>query len=372
MEVEQRVRVFMAPQSQEQIVAMTGNTGVVVDPGSTAHIAIWIEDTAQTQLLSYAQLIIRWEGIHNEDATGVVEYVDNPAPLSADSVFVDPTHDGFVFGNGAFIQPFYHETPPPPSKLSGFGLVDALQDVEDGTIVSGMRYLGEFDIAASPDASGVHVICWVPTWGHPAGGTSLGAPGALIPFEVNEFQCLEVGVGGGLLIIIESDPPNGSVAAGYVIDPSTGLPIGGDRVELEMAGDIGALVSDDFEVLSSAEEAPIITEVAVDGTTVSLQFDEPLPLGHCTLIRHLASGTQVRLKALPGDINGDEQTNTADLLDLIDHLGGHLDQPLESHQCDVNRSGACTPLDILAQIDLFNGAGGGPVWFNATVAACPE
>jgi hypothetical protein len=372
MAVAERVRAFMAPPGQQQIVTMTGNTAVIMDPGTTAHINLWLEDTAQSQELNFYQAIVRWLGVAGVGATGVVQYVDVEVGPFGDSVIVDPLHEGFVFGAEAFGPFFYNETAPPPAKTSGFGLIANIQDLATGITVGGMRYIGEFDITASEDASGVHTICWVPIGGHPAAGTTFGQPGGLLPFDVDEFQCLDVGVGGGLLVIVESEPPNGSVAAGYVIDPETGLPIGGDRVELEMAGDIGALVSDDFEVLSSAEEPPVINDVAVDGTTVSLQFDEPLPLGHCTLIRHLASGTQVRLKALPGDINGDEQTNTADLLDLIDHLGGHLDPPLELHQCDVNRSGACTPVDILAQIDLFNGAGGGPVWFNATVAPCPE
>jgi len=59
---------------------------------------------------------------------------------------------------------------------------------------------------------------------------------------------------------------------------------------------------------------------------------------------------------LPGDVNGDDTSSPADILDLMDDLN-HVRVPgLNEWQCDIDRSSLCAPADILRLIDLLNGA----------------
>ena len=41
---------------------------------------------------------------------------------------------------------------------------------------------------------------------------------------------------------------------------------------------------------------------------------------------------------------------------LLDHLKEELEVPLANYQCDIDRSGECSPADALALLDLLNGA----------------
>jgi hypothetical protein len=84
---------------------------------------------------------------------------------------------------------------------------------------------------------------------------------------------------------------------------------------------------------------------------------------------------------VPADVNGDGNTdltedppgtfNSADVRSLVDSLDG-LSAPLATWQCDLDRSGFCTPADILTGVDLLNGAGEFTVWADMTLPVCPS
>ena len=107
-----------------------------------------------------------------------------------------------------------------------------------------------------------------------------------------------------------------------------------------------------------ADEAPpgIDSVEYPAANTIKLLLDARIPPGHWTVFTHDPSGTWTRLGYLPADVNSSEQSNSADVLDIIDFLNG-VPPPLDIWQTDINRSGVTNSADILDEIDLLNGAG---------------
>ena len=86
-----------------------------------------------------------------------------------------------------------------------------------------------------------------------------------------------------------------------------------------------------------------------------------------TCFTHDESGSQTCVGYLPADVNGDGTSNGDDVAALIEDLNGLADPPLGLWQCDIDRSDACTPADLLRAIDLLNGADQyDPGWMDAT------
>jgi hypothetical protein len=56
---------------------------------------------------------------------------------------------------------------------------------------------------------------------------------------------------------------------------------------------------------------------------------------------------------------------------LVDHLNGYFEPPMALHQCDINRSCQCGTSDIIALVDLLNGAGPTGPWLFVSVPQCP-
>ncbi len=117
--------------------------------------------------------------------------------------------------------------------------------------------------------------------------------------------------------------------------------------------------------------APTVLAVQPVGSNgVLVTLSEPIEPGAWTQLTHAASGTSVCLASLPADVNADRVSNGAD----IDELAAGLDafnEILQPWQCDVDRSGSCTPSDLLAAVDVLNGAASFRVWYQAELAASP-
>jgi hypothetical protein len=188
---EVATRLFVAADGEESTVPSIGNTTVTVDPGGTRRVSVWIEDTVQTTQLNFYQIILRWDAVAQAGATGTVNYVDDGAP-NGESVLIDTMRPDFVFGTEFINPPFYNETSPPPSETAGFGFIGSLSALNAGVDVVGIRYVGEFEIEASADACGAHVLAFVDAGGMPAGGTSAGAPGGLTQYVFDAIQSLTV------------------------------------------------------------------------------------------------------------------------------------------------------------------------------------
>lgn len=120
------------------------------------------------------------------------------------------------------------------------------------------------------------------------------------------------------------------------------------------------------------DAAPIeIREITSDGSSVIVQFDRTIPTQRWTCVTYQPTGDQSCSGFLPADTNADGVSSVDDISSVIDNLNGRIDPPLPTHQCDVDRSGMCGPLDILRIVDLLNGAEEYDEWDEAINASCP-
>lgn len=152
-----------------------------------------------------------------------------------------------------------------------------------------------------------------------------------------------------------------------------------DAILVKFSCDATGMTKEDLEIVQEPPQGtPLaIDHIMVDGTEVHVMFDGPIPLQVWTCVRHIASDTQTCVGYLPGDVNNNEISNVEDVSTLVAEMEAmHAAIPqlsLTSIQCDSDRSGACTPMDILRAIDLINGADDFASWNNAVPAApCPS
>ena len=123
------------------------------------------------------------------------------------------------------------------------------------------------------------------------------------------------------------------------------------------SADVGCISANDFLVTHTGDDdPPTVAAIAVDGPNVIVSLSERIALVEWTTLTHVPSGSEVRIAALPSDVNGDTQASANDVLVLIDALNGAID-PLAEYQTDIDRSGLTNPSDVLRVIDLLNGAG---------------
>lgn len=161
------------------------------------------------------------------------------------------------------------------------------------------------------------------------------------------------------------------------IDPAQPSPPDGSVVEglqslvVTFSADATGLLMEDLaiEIQPGGVTAPTITGVMVSGDQVTVDLDMPIPAGQWTCVTHVASGTKACVALLPGDVDGDAVSVTAD----VDAILADLATPaLPLRRCDVDRSGACSPLDLLREIDLLQGAEQYDPWLDKTIPACPS
>lgn len=175
---------------------------------------------------------------------------------------------------------------------------------------------------------------------------------------------LELFVNDGDVRGIESsNPENEAIDAREPTDISGQMVFGWNVVDVTFNGSVSGVAIEDFYVTHVGDDGSppsIVNVVMLDSDTARLTLDQPIVPGTWTNILHVASGTNVRLGYLPGDVNRDGHTSPDDILDLIDSLNGVVSRPLWG--TDANRSGVAEPSDILRLIDLLNGAGEFDVW----------
>ena len=177
-----------------------------------------------------------------------------------------------------------------------------------------------------------------------------------------------IAIGGDIPIsVVASNPPDGAIDARQPSEPDGSNEAGWGGIELTFIGDPAGVQSSDFVITVDPEgEAPQVASVEIDGSVVTVEFTALIPLEAWTTITHSASGSSVRIGALPGDVSNDGISSANDVLALIDFLNGAGD-PLADYQSDIDRSGAASPSDVLRVIDLLNGAGVYDEYIGATL-----
>jgi|GEM_PF-2626930 len=179
----------------------------------------------------------------------------------------------------------------------------------------------------------------------------------------------------GVIGITGSSPASGAIDARQphpIADAA--LPQGLDVLELTFNCYLGRPSPADFVITTGSSEraAPQVEAVSMlDGVTVRLELEGPIPAGTWTLVTHLPTGESVCLGSLPGDVSGDRTSSVPDIAALIDSINGVEGKVRPDYATDIDHSGVTGPSDILRIIDLLNGAGSFEPWLGRTLPASP-
>ncbi len=172
-------------------------------------------------------------------------------------------------------------------------------------------------------------------------------------------------------VLFKTVPPNCATDPAYPHDPlDVNIRFGWDEIVIEFDCDPPSVSPTDFAI--NGPDAPFVSSVVATGApnTYRLTLSSPIATGGWTEILHIPGGSFMNLASLPGDADGTGTSNIEDIMMLIDHINGKT-AFLVDWKCDIDRSGECGPPDILALINLLNGAEMFDVWMNDLVPSCP-
>ncbi|MBI3835840.1 MAG: hypothetical protein HY287_16055 [Planctomycetes bacterium] len=108
-----------------------------------------------------------------------------------------------------------------------------------------------------------------------------------------------------------------------------------------------------------------ISNVSENSGTYTITLARPITSNAVTTISYTNSNsfkTIGQFIAHPSNVNGVNTADVQDLLDLISAIKGSLALPYGLLSTDIDRSGRFTPLDLLEEVNLFNGAGAYQAW----------
>ncbi|MCH7994949.1 MAG: hypothetical protein IIB57_10980 [Planctomycetes bacterium] len=162
-------------------------------------------------------------------------------------------------------------------------------------------------------------------------------------------------VPGDPIVLIDSQPIDGSIDARQPSNPDGTNPAGWQEIQLVFNRCATDLTSLDFSI-DPAVPAAVATPAS--DTTIDFLFEAPINVKVWTTITHTATNTAIDVGYLPADINADGVSQSNDIAALtaaLDTLPANGTTP-PMHSIDIDRSDAPTAADILRAIDLLNGA----------------
>lgn len=169
--------------------------------------------------------------------------------------------------------------------------------------------------------------------------------------------------------LIETIPPHLAIDARQPSQPDGSEVVGWDSLELVFDGAFSCPNISDFVVsqLGGMLGAPGIASLEIlDVDRIKLRFDRIIEVGSWLVVTHEATGSQIQIGYLPGDVDANQQSNAQDVESLMDVLSiDPQSRPLWS--MDVDRSGMVGAGDLLRLIDLLNGAGVYDPFVDATL-----
>ncbi|MGD2110843.1 MAG: hypothetical protein PVI86_15805 [Phycisphaerae bacterium] len=180
------------------------------------------------------------------------------------------------------------------------------------------------------------------------------------------------------------NPPDGTIDARQPHTPSSAdQPQGIDTIELFAPEGADDSLCWGLCHTGGTDEGVTVTSVQSDGGgRFTVHLSGPIPTAAATdLVYHGCAGSRTvgTVTAHPGNVNGDGEANPTDIETLIECcLNRQCEPPLSPteavYRCDINRSGAITPADLLREIDILNGADPYAPWLNTPLpgpAVCP-
>ncbi|MBI3833583.1 MAG: hypothetical protein HY287_04545 [Planctomycetes bacterium] len=176
--------------------------------------------------------------------------------------------------------------------------------------------------------------------------------------------------------ITANTPPNNAVDARRPHDPDNAANVLGIS-SVKVNGPSTATLNC-FSVCESTHQGAAL---ALNSVTPGLNvgFSRPIFAGALAKLTFTAGNTTTTSTTYishPGNVNGDPTANSADVTSLVTFLGGGAaPTSFGLLSTDIDRSGVVTPLDILDEVDLLNGASQYQVWNGTTKAtnnpSCP-
>lgn len=186
-----------------------------------------------------------------------------------------------------------------------------------------------------------------------------------VPLTIHTPPCLSG--------ITATTPPVCSIDARYPNDPNNAATrFGYNTLGLTLSNDPGTLTTASFQMSTAptGPGVPVISNVQKNGTQVTLTFDRVIPSTRWTCVKALFGEQDTAcIGALGADTDASKLSDTPDTLALINALDGT--PSLQIWQTDLDRSGKFTPIDILASVDLLNGAGALNFFKGSSLSSCP-
>lgn len=208
---------------------------------------------------------------------------------------------------------------------------------------------GILNVKVSEDASGTFLFGLDDRWEN-----SILRDADNLPIGPMEYEAITIHVvkGASPLRIVSSTPPSGSVDARQAV---TGGPRAGgwDKIELTFNNDAEGLTPEDFTIEDGTPNPPHVRKVTIDGRTATLLLDRGIRRRAWTNVTHNTSRTGIRIGSLPGDVNNDGAINVTDVVFLV-RAGRPGSDALPAYQVDIDRDEQTDTHDVLRLIDLLN------------------
>lgn len=217
------------------------------------------------------------------------------------------------------------------------------------------------------------------------GGTTVGSPSAeefiptTIPLVIQLPECP--------VIPVATDPADCLIDARMPHLPSQPQsPAKAESLIFTFDETPAGLTPESFRtrVVLAGPTPPAVSSVQpIPPLALLIDLDRPILPEAWTCIEHRASGREACLACLPGDVNADGLVSALDVRDADEEPpppAGAPDDLLEwiprfqqqLPRCDIDRSGKCTPLDVLTAMNLLIGSGF-TMWEGAELPSlCPS
>jgi hypothetical protein len=132
----------------------------------------------------------------------------------------------------------------------------------------------------------------------------------------------------------------------------------------------------DFEVTLvpniPGDIVPGISSVTPSGDNATVVLDQRIQQTRWTCLRDKGSNKRCCIGSLPGDAYNDRISQPDDIFEIYDNLNGAVTPALGIEKCDTDRSGLCTPADLLMAVDVLNGADAFDPVSGNTLPLCPS
>lgn len=176
------------------------------------------------------------------------------------------------------------------------------------------------------------------------------------------------------------DPPDGVVYAGYPLAPATQTPLGPREFEVlaPPGASAGCFSLCETNQIGDPNAIQSVTTEIISGgfQTYRITLQRPITPGAVTTLTYVDNDLvehQGTFIAHPANVDADAVASPLDILEMVDCcLNGICSPAWGAYSCDVDQSGGIHPPDLIALIDLLNGAGPLDSWNGTALPALGE